>query len=102
MISKGLLNLWGQLTKNKPPTKRSKSNGRTKWIRKKDRKPRSKMVGEGDHSGGGGKRQLVDVFVAEGSLEECGGTEKKKYREKMDVDQSLPEVVLEPQHRLHQ
>lgn len=49
-----------------------------------------------------GKRQLVDVMVADGSIEDIRGDGKKRQVVKMDVDEQNEEVVLETQHRLQQ
>ncbi|XP_058748651.1 uncharacterized protein LOC131621633 [Vicia villosa] len=51
-----------------------------------------------------GKRQLVDVMITEGEVEECGSGEKKrKGQSAMETSlQKSPEVVLDGQHRLGQ
>ncbi|XP_058775409.1 uncharacterized protein LOC131649675 [Vicia villosa] len=53
-----------------------------------------------------GKRQLVDVMIVEGTLEDRDrGSSEKKLKSQANspnVVPKLPEVVLEDQHRLHQ
>ncbi|XP_058727213.1 uncharacterized protein LOC131598649 [Vicia villosa] len=74
-----------------------------KWVRKKGErrnKVSSKKTLEHENS----KRQLVDVMIVDGSVEDCGSGEKKR-RQVAESDPNLtplPEVVLEAQHRLSQ
>lgn len=49
-----------------------------------------------------GKRRMVDIHISEGTLKDIKEAEKKKKKENMEVDEKIPEVVLENQHRLHQ
>lgn len=50
------------------------------------------------------KRQLVDVMITEGTIEDCLSGEKKRRHKDVnpEIPNSLPEVVLETQHLLQQ
>ncbi|XP_058784267.1 uncharacterized protein LOC131659014 [Vicia villosa] len=74
-----------------------------KWIRRKPSKS-LKNAGPKTTKPRSTKRQLVDVMVVEGNLEELGVGDKKRKQVAGD-DKNLniePEVVLADQHRLHQ
>ncbi|XP_058771885.1 uncharacterized protein LOC131645226 [Vicia villosa] len=74
-----------------------------KWVRKKPSRKgtspqnKSKILETS-------KRQLVEVMITEGTIDACGSGDKKRKQESKEegIKQTVPEVVLETQHRLHQ
>ncbi|XP_058733973.1 uncharacterized protein LOC131605657 [Vicia villosa] len=76
---------------------------RRKWIRRKSTKKHmsNKQKEKAIESS---KRQLVDVMITEGTIEDCMSGEKKRRQEEAapETTNLLPEVVLDTQHRLQQ
>lgn len=84
---------------NKKVTKeKSKGKAKGSWSRVKDRKVKSKKEHRGDILNMG-KRQLVDVMIVEGSPHDIIRSGNKKLKDNMDVDQTLPEGVLDDKHQ---
>lgn len=74
-----------------------------KWVRKKGVKKQGstqKKEKEIESS----KRQLIDVMITEGYIEECGSGEKKRNQNLANYAllNLLPEAVLDDQHCLEQ
>lgn len=80
---------------------KEKSDGKGKWSRLKGRSGSGKQK-QPMKKIESGKRQLVDVIIADGTPEELRVREQKKLKDSMEVDTTLPEGVLDVQHLLPQ
>jgi hypothetical protein len=83
---------------NKTVTKENRNSVPTaKWSRVKGRKPKSKKEQNNDTLTVG-KRQLIDVMISEGIPDDLRTGGHKKFKDNMEVDEPLPEGVLDDQH----
>ncbi|MCH85765.1 zinc CCHC-type-like protein [Trifolium medium] len=83
---------------NKTVTKdKTKSVPRAKWSRVKGRKAKTKKELHNDTLVVG-KRQLIEVMISEGTPDDLRIGWNKKFKDNMEVDEPLPEGVLDDQH----
>jgi hypothetical protein len=85
-----------KLTKPVPKGKTTGSS-KTKWSRAKGRKTKNTKEPANDYVNLG-KRQLIDVMISEGTPNNLRDGGHKKFKDNMEVDQLLPEGVLDDQH----